>query len=277
MRIELAQDDDPYIKSSVQPGALTLTGASLSIPIREPSATVAGAAAPRARATVKAPRLASDQGTRSRFRIRVRRSRATPAGAVDHFEVEVRDTRSAKVRRLTSRLRGSLVRFTGRRGRTYRFRARAVDRTGLAGAWVPARTIVPIDDGKALHYRGKWKRPRGRRAFGGRLSYTSRRGRAVSLRVRGTRILIVGRKSRRGGKARVTVNGRRRTISFYGRRTRNRVVVATVRGRAKGVNRVKITVLGRKGSKRGRAGAWRSTRSARWRPDYSVITVSSLL
>ena len=37
IRIELAQDDDPYIKSSVQASALNLSGVTLSVPIREPS------------------------------------------------------------------------------------------------------------------------------------------------------------------------------------------------------------------------------------------------
>jgi hypothetical protein len=189
---------------------------------------------------------------RSRFRLRVRRARSTPAGLIAHYEVEARDTRTSKIRRLTSSLRGSLVRFRGKTGHTYRFRARAVDRKGLAGAWAPAQTVVPLDDGKALHHRGRWTRPRSRRAFGGRFSRSSRRGSFLSVKVRGTRIYLIGRRSRSGGKARITVNGRRRTVSFYGRRTRNRVVIASLRGRAKGVNRVRIVVLGRKGAKRSR-------------------------
>ena len=72
------------------------------------------------------------------------------------------------------------------------------------------------------------------------------------MRVRGSRIYLVGRRSRRGGKALVRINGRRKTVSFYGRRTRNRVVVASLRGKRRGVNRVRITVLGRKGAKRSR-------------------------
>jgi dienelactone hydrolase len=252
VRIELAQDDDTYIKSSVQPSAMSLAGATLSVPIREGSFTLAGGSAPTAGATLVAPRLASDQGVHARFRLRVRRAKATPAGLIDHYEVEARDTRTSKIRRLTSTLRGSLVRFRGKTGHTYRFRARAVDRKGLAGAWVPARTVVPLDDGKALHPKGAWTRPRSRRAFGGRFSRASRRGASLSVKVRGSRIYVIGRRSRRGGKARITINGRKRTVSFYGRRTRNRVVIASLRGRSKGTNRIRITVLGRKGAKRSR-------------------------
>lgn len=266
IRIELAQDDDPYIKSSTQPSALALNGATLSVPVREASATLSGGPAPTAAAAsdvgtalgaaLKAPRLASDQGTRSRFRIRVSRPAFTPPGQVDHYEVEARDTRSSKVRRLTSNLRGSLVSFSGRRGRTYRFRARAVSKKGVAGAWAPARTLVPYDDGrkatKALRYKGRWSRPRSRRAFGGRFSRSSRRGASLSLKVRGSRVYIVGRKTRYGGKARVTINGRKRTVSFYGRKTRNRQAVAILRGKRHGVNRVTVTALGRKGARKAR-------------------------
>jgi len=265
VRIELAQDDDPYIKSSVQPGTLALSGVTLSVPVREGSATLTGGPAPVAGsgpaagaaagpgAGLKAPRLASDQGTSSRFRIRVGRATSTPRGAVDHYQVEARDTRSSRLRRLTSTLRGSLVRFTGRAGRTYRFRARAVDQRGAVGAWAPARTLVPYDDSpkatKALRYKGRWTRPRSRHAFRGGFSRSSRRGASLSLKLSGSRVYIVGRRSRYGGKARVTVNGRSRTISFYGRRTRERQLAASLRGRGSGVNRVKITILGLKGAR----------------------------
>lgn len=256
VRVELAQDDDPYIKSSVQPGSLVIAGVKLQVPIREGSLSIGGRGGPTAAATVSAPRLASDQGTRSRFRIRVRRSKATPAVVVDHYEVEARDTRSKTARRLTSSLRGSLVRFKGRGGRTYRFRARAVDRTGLPGDWSEATTVVPLEDGRkatpSLRYRGRWSRPRSRRAYGARLSRTSRRGAAISLRFRGDRLYLVGRRTRFGGKAQVILNGRKRTVSFYARRTRNRQVIAVLRGKRTGLNRLKVVALGRRGARRAR-------------------------
>jgi acetyl esterase/lipase len=46
IRIELTQDDDPYIKSSVQASALTISGVTLNIPIREASATITGSIVP---------------------------------------------------------------------------------------------------------------------------------------------------------------------------------------------------------------------------------------
>ena len=45
LRLELAQDDDPYVKSSVLPSTLSLSRVTLSIPIREESQTLAGSPA----------------------------------------------------------------------------------------------------------------------------------------------------------------------------------------------------------------------------------------
>jgi hypothetical protein len=42
VRIEIAQDDDPYLKASTVPSSATLTGVRLSIPIRGPSQTTSG-------------------------------------------------------------------------------------------------------------------------------------------------------------------------------------------------------------------------------------------
>ena len=34
LRLELAQDDAPYVKASTQPSSLTLTGTTLQLPVR---------------------------------------------------------------------------------------------------------------------------------------------------------------------------------------------------------------------------------------------------
>ena len=60
--------------------------------------------------------------------------------------------------------------------------------------------------------------------------------------------------SRRGGKAIVLLNRRRRVISFYGRRTRNRRVIAVLRAKRRGVNRARIVTLGREGAAADAAG-----------------------
>ncbi|MEX2252612.1 MAG: CocE/NonD family hydrolase C-terminal non-catalytic domain-containing protein [Thermoleophilaceae bacterium] len=46
VRLELSQDDEPHIKASIVPSLLTLSGAKLELPVREPSASLAGASRP---------------------------------------------------------------------------------------------------------------------------------------------------------------------------------------------------------------------------------------
>lgn len=46
IRIELTQDDDPYIKQSVQASTLTLGGVTMLIPVREASTTITGSVVP---------------------------------------------------------------------------------------------------------------------------------------------------------------------------------------------------------------------------------------
>jgi hypothetical protein len=53
IRLELAQDDDPYVKSSSQPGSLTIEGAQLTMPIREISPEEPGDAGPTLRVSVR--------------------------------------------------------------------------------------------------------------------------------------------------------------------------------------------------------------------------------
>jgi predicted acyl esterase len=41
IRVELSQNDAPYVKASTTPSSLTITGATLRMPVREPSETIA--------------------------------------------------------------------------------------------------------------------------------------------------------------------------------------------------------------------------------------------
>ena len=65
----------------------------------------------------------------------------------------------------------------------------------------------------------------------------------MRLRFRGDLLYLVGRTSRRGGRALVIVNRTRRKVSFHSRRTRNRRVVLRMRTRSSGVKRLRVVVL----------------------------------
>jgi hypothetical protein len=230
IRIELAQDDDPYIKASNQASSLTLAGVTLEIPVREAGPDAA----------IDAPRLASDAGTSARFPLHVG-GRSGELTGVARTELLIRDTRARRWRALPVGARS----FRGRSGRTYRLRARLFDGRGVPGDVASAITVVPLDDRRIAGPRPRrlWRRVRSRQAYGRGLSRSTRRGATLGFRFRGDRLYLVGRRSRRGGKALVVLNGRRRVVSFRSRQTRNRAVIAQLRARRRGVNRLRLVVL----------------------------------
>jgi hypothetical protein len=247
VRIEIAQDDDAYIKTSNIPGSLTLSAVKLQAPIRGASLSLSGFAPPTGpRANLRAPRLASDQGTGSRIRLRLLAARKADKPFIDHFELQLRRGGTRRFRRVSARIRRSVYRLRTRPGRTYLLRARAVDKAGQAGPWDNERTITPLDDGRRIGARSAagWSRTRARRAYGRRLSRSSLRGVRLGVRFRGDRVYLVGRKTRRGGRALVILNRKRRVVSFYSRKTRNRRVVWKAKAKRRGVNRLRVIVLG---------------------------------
>ncbi len=286
VRIEVAQDDGPYVKPSTQASSLTFSGARLDIPVREappgggtggdgsgstgngpeyplpggPAYPLPPGSVPRV--DVRSPRLASSERSDRRFTISIRTGAGTTRSSVDAYQLQIRDTsaRAGISRRIAAKKSQSrnvtMFRFRGRPNHTYRIRARARDRAGRFGPWDGSITVVPLDLGPArtrgVTFSRGWGRPRSRRAYEGRLRRAARRGRTLRARFRGDRLYVVGRTGPRGGKARITLNGRRRTVSFYSRRTRNRRVVASMRARRRGVNRLRIAVLGRKGGRAAR-------------------------
>ncbi len=183
-----------------------------------------------------APRLASDVSTNRRFSVQI----VSQSPNLDHYELEVRPFRRRSFRPVGGDLLTNVVRFRGRYGRTHIFRARAVTRDGVAGPWDSARTTVPLRDrrrrGRSWYGRA-WRKIRAPRAFRKSVHRAKRPGATIRYRFRGgRRVFIVGRKSKRGGFARLVVDGRRYRVSFYEPRTRHRQVVRRVKlrgGRAR--------------------------------------------
>ena len=226
IRIELTQDDDPYVKRSNAPSSLLISEVTLQIPVRERSAATPGhpTGSPPLAIRLIAPKLASDAGTGRTFRLRV-----IGSVAADHYQVEARLEGTSHWRRLRSNMHSSSLHFKGKYGATHQFRARALSKSGKAGPWANARTIVPIDDHPrghgGPHYTGAWKRVRLKRAWYHRLSRTTTPGSAMKVTVRGSEAFLVGRVGPAGGRARVTYGSLHKTVSFKSKRTRNRIVL----------------------------------------------------
>jgi hypothetical protein len=200
--------------------------------------------------TVTAPRLASDASNSNRFNVRIN---ATAAG-IDFYQLQYRRLRSGTWRTASSRLLSATYAFRGAYASTYEFRARAIDVAGRDGPWSSsAVTIIPHDDRRSLgrpRYAGRWSALKNRSAFGGGLHRTTRRGSTMRINFSGTTAYLVGRRGPNGGRALVTVDGKRKLISFYSRKARNRQVVFSTSTAAGRTSTMQVTVLGRKGSRK---------------------------
>jgi hypothetical protein len=176
VRIELMQDDEPYLKHSDVPSSLALGEVSLRIPIHQASFAGGRAFAPVAK--LVAPRVSSSASTGPRFRIRWRGS--SIGSPIAGFQVQTRTLAAASVRASVARwqtIRGlaatrrTSLRFGGREGRTYQFRVRVRTAAGRVSRWSSATTVVPLDERRhGFRYRGPWHRPRVRGAFRGRVA-----------------------------------------------------------------------------------------------------------
>ena len=136
--------------------------------------------------------------------------------------------------------------FRGDAGASYRFRVTAFDRAVNRGSLVSGVISIPVDDRDARYLRfGKgWKRLRRKRAWSGTVVRSTRKGAASRMRFRGRRVVLIGRRLAKGGRLRVTVDGRSRVVSLKGRPRYKRVLFRSRRLRA-GRHSLRFAALGR--------------------------------
>ena len=265
IRVELTGDDDPSFLRSSTPFQIAISRVQLGMFVREqtfgvrppsglsPAFGVGGPDRFAPAARMLAPRLASDVSNSARFRIAWRGSDF--GSGLRSFRVEVRTlsgvprARRAErnwrpIRGLTSTGRTSAM-FSGRTGATYEFRVRATDRVGNTSRYASGVTIVPTGDQPAgSRCFGPWWIGRNRSAFGSSFKHCSSPRCSMTLTYRGGSFFLLGRTGPSGGRARVTFDGRSRTIDFYSRRTGYRRVLFSAR--RSGIRRhvVRVKVLG---------------------------------
>jgi hypothetical protein len=202
------------------------------------------------RVSVTAPRLASDVSTSNAFNVRVNASAAN----IDYYQLQYRRRGSSKWRTLSSKLLNADYRFRGSYSQTYSFRARANDLAGRAGPYSgEAVTVIPHDDRRSRgrpRYAGRWKRVKSGKAFKKSFVQSSRKGSTMRINFRGNRAYLVGRRGPSGGRAIVTLNGKRKRISFYSSKVRDRAVVYSAKLSAARGSTLTVTVLGQRGSRK---------------------------
>ena len=97
---------------------------------------------------------------------------------------------------------------------------------GAPGPWTRATTVVPTGPHPAGgQHRGAWHVLRLRDAWEGHAIVSSTSGAQFTLRYAGGELAIIGARSPTGGRMRVTLDGRSRTIDLRSARSRPRQVV----------------------------------------------------
>ena len=136
--------------------------------------------------------------------------------------------------------------FRGEAGDAYAFRITATDRALNETTITTDPVIVPVDDrSQRLLKLSKrdWKRVKVESAWGGTVVRAAEAGATARMRFRGTRLRLVGRKLRNGGRLRVTIDGRRKAVRLRGR-SPHRSVIWTSPKLAPGSHSLVLRTLG---------------------------------
>jgi hypothetical protein len=138
--------------------------------------------------------------------LQVRRVRSGGASAVGQW------------RPLLSNTARTRAHFRGAAGATYQFRVTATDRAGNRDGDTSRPLVFPVDDRnrRALRFSHAWRRLHRGNAWGRYVVRSRRRGASGRMRFRGTRVAVIGRRLRKGGRLRVRVDGRARTVRLRG-------------------------------------------------------------
>jgi hypothetical protein len=151
---------------------------------------------------------------------------AADGSGVSTYTAEVRElaqgakaSQAATWRTLLYRSTATSVVFRGRAGRAYEFKVTAYDRAANASTPASGTLVFPVDDHNRRIWRlsrGDWRGVKQADAFGGRVLHPQRAGASARLAFNGTRVALIGRKLPRGGRLRVTIDGKATTLKLAG-------------------------------------------------------------
>lgn len=162
-----------------------------------------------------------------------------PASGVDRYivQVSVNDGKWQSVDTTS----GRSLPFTGSSGKHYRFRVRAIDHAGNAGAYAYGTTFMArrIEDGSAnIRYIRTWSK-------GSTSRYASTRGAAMVMRFWGTDVAWIATKGPNRGKAAVYLDGVRvAVVNLYSSQLRGPSIVYAWSWDELGSHSIEIRVLG---------------------------------
>jgi Fibronectin type III domain len=230
---------------------------SISVCVDPPGAdpcTSSDKAAPRV-LSVDLPgrELVSERG-RSRTMVVSWQADDGDGSGVATYAVDVREMgsglRASKVqagewRSITERTVTPSARFRGESGKAYQFRVTAVDRATNRGTGESNTIVMPVDDRdrKLLRFSRGWTRTPLASAWGETVRRTTEAGPTATLRFKGRRVSLIGRRLPKGGRLRLTVGGRSKVVNLRGRSAPRRVLWTSRRMRD-GAHVLRIRSLG---------------------------------
>jgi hypothetical protein len=179
--------------------------------------------APTVAASLPGRRLASERGHSRTVLVSWQASDASGAG-VSYYSVDVRELsdgiRTAKAgpwKQLVARTTLTGAHFRGDSGSAYEFRITAIDRAANRTSIVTDPIVLPVDDRDYGVWKlSGWKRQRSASAWGLTVVRAREAGATGALRFRGRSVSLVGRKLAKGGRLRVTLDGKSRTLRVRG-------------------------------------------------------------
>ena len=233
---------------SVRSNAITLC---VDPPGADPC-TSSDKAAPSVEPTLPGRRLASERGRSRTVLISWQASDADGAG-VSYYTVDVRErfdgvqasAPNDDWQPIEERTALTGVHFRGDSGSAYQFRITAVDRAANRTTIVTDPLVLPVDDrdrGLWKLSRG-WKRSKSASAWGRSVVRAEDAGATATLRFTGRSVSLIGRKLAKGGRLRVTLDGKSRTLRLRGRSGPRTVLWTSSRLRS-GSHLLRVRTLG---------------------------------
>ena len=165
---------------------------------------------------------------------------------VRYYSVEVAEAGETTWRSLLDKSPANGLHFRGDVGATYRFRITATDRALNETTVVSEPVTVPVDDRNRSLWRfskGDWRRIRRAQAWGGTVIRAADEGATARFSFEGTEVALVGRRLPKGGRLRLTVDGRSRVLRTRGR-SAYRTVLWSADGLGDGRHRLSLRSLG---------------------------------
>jgi len=173
---------------------------------------------PKLELALPGERLASERGRSRTMLVSWQADDADGAGVL-FYSVEVREAGGQDWRTLASRTTLPRAHFRGAPGKAYQFRISAVDRATNRTVVETDPIVLPVDDrdrGLWRFSRG-WTRTRRESAWGGSVITPRRAGASATLRFAGQSVALLGRELAKGGRLRVTLDGKARALNLRGR------------------------------------------------------------